>query len=376
MRVLLIGAHSTSGLSMQRYTKLLERAYGELDVQLIVLRPPSQASARWRWPGLKWVGYFEKFVLFWPVLWLRAARVDVVHLADHSDAIWALGLRGRQVVVSCHDLIAVMAALGELPEHRPAMTGRAYQALVRRGLAASSAVLSISRTTATDVERITGRRSSVLYNPLDEALLPPADPAASPTLLHGRYLLVVSTRSWRKRRVAAVTAWARLRSTRQFQGYGLVVVGDPIGPEEYDVAAQAGAADLIVHLASVSDGALAALYSAAGGLLQLSRYEGFGWPIVEAQAHRVPVLTSDGDVFREAAGGHACVATDVDLVDVSTDTWQRIADELTAVDLEAAYRSTERFAWHGFVDRLGQLVVRRPPERLELTTDTRREAPA
>jgi glycosyltransferase involved in cell wall biosynthesis len=364
---------------MHRYTEVLARAYRDLGVWVTVLRPPQVVSARWPWPGRKWIGYAEKFLAFWPVLWWHALRADAVHIADHSDAIWALGILRRRVVVTCHDLIAIRAALGELPEHRPGISGRAYQAIVRRGLVKAETVLSVSRSTAADVERLTGRRSPCLYNPLDDAVLLPAVTDMPPVVPIERYLLVVSTRSWRKRRVASVTAWVRLRRTHAFRDCCLVVVGDPLGPEE--VAAAEGATHELLRISGVSDAELARLYAGARGLLQLSRYEGFGWPIVEAQAHRVPVLATDGAIFRETAGDHACFVTDDQLHDLSAQTWQRIADTFAAVDVAAAAASVERFRMRTFTRELRRFVVgdeARPVAGVtyDLTADPRQEASA
>jgi glycosyltransferase involved in cell wall biosynthesis len=40
-------------------------------------------------------------------------------------------------------------------------------------------------------------------------------------------------------------------------------------------------------------------------MLLLSEYEGFGLPVLEAQAHRMPVLCSDIPVFREVLADSA-----------------------------------------------------------------------
>lgn len=336
---------------MKRYTAVLERAYSEL-VDLTLIRPPEPISRRWRWGGLKWVGYVEKFVFLWPLLWWRVSRADLVHIADHSDAIWALGIRRTPVVVTCHDLIAVRAALGELPEHRPGRSGRLYQALVLRGLARASRVVSVSVNTARDVERLTGHAPLVLWNPLDEHTYftdhePPA--ADRPH----NYLLVVSTRGWRKRRIAAVEAWADLRQTQRFRDCSLIVLGDPLDTEEVQAIQRCGAVDgAVTQLAGVSDHELADLYAHARALLQLSKYEGFGWPIIEAQAHGVPVLATDAELFREVAGRHACFLNDAELADRSVAHWERVAEALGAVDVESARTAVNRFSWNGFPERL------------------------
>lgn len=362
MRVLVVGAHRTSGRSMHRYTDLLVGAYRELGVELRVTTPPAYVSAHWRWPGGKWVGYVEKFIAFWPALWWAARSADVVHIADHSDSIWALGLARRRVFITCHDLIAVRAALGELPEHRPGLTGQWYQSLVLRGLGRAHEVFAVSRCTATDVERLTGRLSPLLYNPLDERVRAVADavPGSAqgglPPIDVGDYLLAVSTRGWRKHRAASVQAWTRLRRTPEFTDCALIVVGDALGDDELAIGRRAGASDRLIGLEDVSDAQLARLYQGARAMVHLSRYEGFGWPIVEAQAHRVPVLTTDGPIFHEIAGDHACFVGE-ELDDDSPAVWSGIAQQLMMVDLDAAAAAVHRFTWAAYVQALDHLVL-------------------
>jgi glycosyltransferase involved in cell wall biosynthesis len=50
---------------------------------------------------------------------------------------------------------------------------------------------------------------------------------------------------------------------------------------------------------------LEALYNRAHALLFPSRFEGFGWPIAEAQACGCPVLCRDAAPMSEVAGGAA-----------------------------------------------------------------------
>jgi glycosyltransferase involved in cell wall biosynthesis len=54
-----------------------------------------------------------------------------------------------------------------------------------------------------------------------------------------------------------------------------------------------------------SDGLLEEAYRASAALVQASRGEGFGLPLVEAAQRGLPVIARDLPVFREIAGGHA-----------------------------------------------------------------------
>jgi glycosyltransferase involved in cell wall biosynthesis len=70
-----------------------------------------------------------------------------------------------------------------------------------------------------------------------------------------------------------------------------------------------GIGDRVKELGSVSNEDLCALYSRAEGLLFPSLEEGFGWPVLEAQASGCPVFTSNRAPMTEV-GGDAAVYID------------------------------------------------------------------
>ena len=66
-----------------------------------------------------------------------------------------------------------------------------------------------------------------------------------------------------------------------------------------------GIADRIIEIGSAESELLEALYDGAHALLFPSRFEGFGWPIAEAQACGCPVLCRGAAPMSEVAGGVA-----------------------------------------------------------------------
>ena len=57
----------------------------------------------------------------------------------------------------------------------------------------------------------------------------------------------------------------------------------------------------VVEIEEPSNELLEALYSSALVLLYPSRFEGFGWPIIEAQACGCPVICSDREPMSKSA---------------------------------------------------------------------------
>lgn len=64
-------------------------------------------------------------------------------------------------------------------------------------------------------------------------------------------------------------------------------------------------ADNVHHLGFVTEETLDELYRTCAAVIFPSFYEGFGLPVLEALAHRAPVLTTQGSVMEEIAGKFA-----------------------------------------------------------------------
>jgi glycosyltransferase involved in cell wall biosynthesis len=352
-RVTVLGSHPRHGRSMQRYTALLAEAYEQAGVRVRLLRPTGVLSRRMTHPAAaKLAMYLEELVLFPLRLQFDLDRTDLFHVADHSDASWVLlpRLRGR-ADVTCHDLTAVRAALGEVGAHRPGPTGRLQQRIILAGLRRARTVLAISRATAADVQRLLpGIRVEVLSNPLDTALLDAPSRSDGPGVA-GPYVLMVAHDAWYKRRPLALRMWRELR--RSAPGLRLVDVGPPFGPAEVEAAGLTdewpALRDAVDVLAGVDDGRLAALYRGAEALLQSSAYEGFCWPVLEANVGGTVAICTDIPVLREVGPDNLFLEDPDDLQPLARLWAQRKdPDRLAAVETHAR----TSFTWSRFVDAL------------------------
>jgi glycosyltransferase involved in cell wall biosynthesis len=82
----------------------------------------------------------------------------------------------------------------------------------------------------------------------------------------------------------------------------LVVAGKALSASQRQLANELGVSNRIVEAHEISNELLSALYSKAIAFVFPSTYEGFGWPIVEAQSCRCPVVCSNRAPFPEVAG--------------------------------------------------------------------------
>ena len=77
----------------------------------------------------KWFGYVDKFIIF-PLQLRRLKKgFDVVHICDHSNSMYVRQVADLPHVVTCHDLLAIRSALGEIPQNPTSSTGKILQHL-------------------------------------------------------------------------------------------------------------------------------------------------------------------------------------------------------------------------------------------------------
>ncbi|UWU25339.1 glycosyltransferase family 4 protein (plasmid) [Rhizobium sp. CB3060] len=114
----------------------------------------------------------------------------------------------------------------------------------------------------------------------------------------------------------------------------------------------------------VSDADLAQLYRHARFLAMPSLYEGFGFPIIEANSWGVPALTSNTSSMPEVAGD-AGILVDPDNVQSIRDGLQRLAtdDPLRARLVENSRANATRFNWQNSVLQLEAIFKKAIVER-------------
>ena len=301
---------------MNRFAALMHDGLQEAGHDVELLRPPVlMGRLRNGNRGLaKWLGYVDKFVLFPALLHWEARRADIVHICDHGYAMFSSWAGRTPSVVTCHDMLAIRGAMGEETDIYPSRAGRYLQRWIVQGMRRARLLVSVSSATAADLQKVlNGQRPEgrVVLNALNypyrciprrEALarlaqVPELD-AASPFVLH------VGTNHRRKNRPCVIRAFAQASRESDLQ---LVLAGPPLTPELWNLIHSEGIASRVKVIVKPTSEVLEALYNLALALLFPSRYEGFGWPLIEAQACGCAVICSRCAPFAEIVAASAIV---------------------------------------------------------------------
>jgi glycosyltransferase involved in cell wall biosynthesis len=321
MKVLLIGNYENNNQeSMQRFVELLRHGLAEAGFEVHRIQPePGMGRLKRGKSGLgKWLGYFDRFVLFPPRLWRLVQWADVVHICDQANSVYVPWLKGKPNVITCHDMLAIRSALGEIPQNLTRWSGRVFQRWILRGLKQAQRVVCVSEQTRVEFLRVVNlpqERVTVTPNALNYRFHPMELEEAKEHLCvlgladERPFLLHVGGNEWYKNREGALRIFHHLVKLPGYEQHRFVMAGKPWTMRMRNYVEEKGLVGRIKELVEVSNERLRALYSMAEALIFPSLQEGFGWPIIEAQACGCLVVTSDRPPMTDV-GGDAAVYID------------------------------------------------------------------
>jgi len=159
-----------------------------------------------------------------------------------------------------------------------------------------------------------------------------------------QYLFHVGGDHWYKNRAGVLRIFQALSKLLRAEGAPvprLVMAGNALSQEMRDFVAANGLAASVIEIADPSNEELRSLYTGATALLFPSLYEGFGWPLIEAQSCGCPVITSNRPPMTEVAGDAALYIDPAE----ETTAAALIAANLDRLYLlrDAGFRNIQRF---------------------------------
>ncbi len=370
LHVVLVGNYPRDAQeSMQRFADILVDGLPPAGVSAELVQPPvwlgRVGSSSLSGVG-KWLAYLDKFLLFPLLLRARVAKVKaqagsgqvVVHICDHSNAMYHVAAGGAPVIVTCHDLLAVRGALGEATDCPASAAGKWLQRWILSSLAYASRIACVSSATKADTDRmvdLTRRGTRTCYLPI--GLNHPYHPIpiaeadarlAEVPALTGPFIVHIGSNLRRKNREGVLRIFAKTAAHWPGQ---LVFAGQPLSAELRALADSLQISGRIVEVRKPANPLLEALYNRATALLFPSRFEGFGWPIIEAQACGCPVICSDSGPLPEVAGDGGLIRDVEDEDGFATDVLRLADPEERAAWGKKGLANAQRFTTERMVQR-------------------------
>lgn len=217
---------------------------------------------------------------------------DIFHPTYYDDYFLKILPKKSKLVVTVYDMIHEL-----FPQYFE-QSGLEY--ITKRKLCQrADKIIAISEQTKNDLIKlfaIPEDKISVIYLSTDFKIVD--TPLQEISWLPERYILFVGTRSGYKNFDWMLSALAIILKQLNIK---LVVIGNPLTDTEQSLVNELGVTDLVIVNNVNSTKELQEIYNRASLFIFPSLYEGFGIPILEGFASKVPVLLTNTSCFPEIA---------------------------------------------------------------------------
>src|SRR6266550_4935940 len=247
----------------------------------------------------------------------EARRADLVHVLDHSYAHMIEKAGRRPVVVTVHDLMPVVVLRSPTETWREGWREGMRNRFLRQALKAlrqADAYIVGTQWLKHELATWLGNDKNIFVVPfgVDRAFFGESTTSGARERWRRDWripedafvVLHVGSTVDRKNVPLVIQTVARLR--QQTDAY-LLQVGGRLTPEQEQLIERLDLRSVVRSVASADETGLRRAYRTADVLLFPSLYEGFGFPVLEAFASGLPVVTSGAGGLKEVAGDAAIV---------------------------------------------------------------------
>ncbi|HUV57566.1 MAG TPA: glycosyltransferase family 4 protein [Acidimicrobiales bacterium] len=350
MRVVLVSPYALSVHGgVQEQVLAMSRELSRRGHEVLVIAPDGTDQTRYETPAT-----VARFGRLWS-LPANGSRAPLTLSPLATRRAWFAAIQFRPDVVHFHEPFAPLVGWGILRVRRAPAVGtfhrsgdgpalRLTRPLLRSFARDLDVTTAVSESAASTIHRACGVAPEVLFNGFEMDRF-----VATPRERGGETVLVVIGRLEERKGVAHAIRAVRQHNDRGADQWRLVIVGD--GPERARLEALAGHDDLITFTGAVDDAQKRHwLRRASAVVAPALRGESFGLVLLEAMASETPVVASDIDGYREAAGGHATLFTAANDGDLERAITRALTDE-TAASLQAALEHAAHWSMVTLMDR-------------------------
>ena len=239
---------------------------------------------------------------YWTEVSLKAAIKKCTAEVFYSpEPILPQGLKIKSII-TVHDISPKI-----LPTALPFSHRMYYNYILARNIKNADHIITVSQFSKQEIiKHYTANTDaiSVLYNAARKIFkpLPENEKSEIRNKYTGgeRYFIYLGSINERKNVDKIIKSFDRFKETSK-TGHKLILVGKRMGKFEKVIRAitQSNFNKDIIEMGYLEDGLAARLLASADALINLSEYEGFGMPLVEAMQSGVPVLAATNSCFPE-----------------------------------------------------------------------------
>jgi glycosyltransferase involved in cell wall biosynthesis len=373
--IILIGNYQPDKqYSMQIFESLMAEGYLSSKVAVSAIRPSVIfGNLPFNKPSIiKWLAYVDKFILF-PIHLLLKRSVNFIsfkkvhyHICDHSNAFYLHFLPKNKTVITCHDVLAIRAGLGYTDTYCTATkSGKILQKIILKALSRAKKLATVSEFTLNQLAEIDTlpdlkKEWICIHNALSKKFLPmPEDEIIDALikfeLLKGKaFILHVGSDLERKNRKLLVKMIYELQN--DWDGV-LVLAGAPLNAKLIALIEELKVNHRIIQINRPTDTEIIALYSSCEAMVFPSYSEGFGWPIIEAQACGAPVITSNKAPMMSEVGGKAALYADPDDASSFADQLRKLKDKGFRKEvIRLGHENSKRFDFKNTMNQYIELI--------------------
>lgn len=371
MKIILIGNYAPDKQeSMKLFAKMLERGFATAgyDTELWLPKPFFGAFSKNTYAGIgKWLAYMDKWLMF--PAYLRIRRMfgsynetnTRFHVCDHSNAPYLAHLPKDITAVTCHDVLAIRGAFGFKDAYCEASRlGIILQKWILRNLVKAKRLATVSEFTMRQLNELyPGHQEAkkewrVILNAFNQEFYPAGKDFTEPRLRNlgldpdVPFLLHVGSSLPRKNRLLLPDMLAALEG--KWDGV-ICFAGQVMDAELREKVRKYGFQDRVVSVVNPDHDNLVALYSACAAFVFPSLSEGFGWPVIEAQACGAPVITSNIEPMPEVSGGAAMLEDPHNPNDFAKALLSVLDSGERAILIQKGFENARRFAPSVMIDQ-------------------------
>ena len=302
--------------------------------------------SRRKMPDFKFMRPFVSFNF------LTGGKSDDIYVF-FDGKIPALPIKGR-IIAAIHDVIPFRMQVGGMDR---AIITKNIEDLLR----SEAVIITVSEFSRQDIAEylhIDPNRIHVVPNGVDPSKFSGYYDSGHITAKYGlpeKYILYFGSCGTHKNVESLVKSYALLPSAVRNE-YRLVITNPS---DSVKACADAcGVSGHVQYLYRVPDADKPGIYRGASLFVWPSLYEGFGIPILEAQASGVPVVSSNAGVMPEVTGDSAVLADPKDTEAIASAIQRVLTDEALRRDLVMkGFENIKRFSWDESAKKLHDIIL-------------------